>query len=168
MSAFTSSLTFLADSAPPLQAHAPQLIDVDGTLVIQLGLFLFLALVLTKLLWKPYLRVRAERVTRVEGYRKDAARMEADATARLAEAEAGLAEARRVGGGERNAARAEAQAREHVLIDQAQDEARRTLAAARGRLDAIVGAERTRLQAGARDIAAQAARRILGREVTPS
>ena len=101
-----SSLIVLADSAPPAEVHSPQLIDVDGTVFVQLGLFLLLAFVLTKLLWKPYLRVRAERVSRVDGYRKEAVQMEADAATRLERAEAQLAEARRLGSGERLTARA--------------------------------------------------------------
>ena len=160
-----SLLAFMAQAATAPQVHAPQLIDVDGTILVQLGLFLVLAVVLTKLLWKPYLRVRAERVNRVDGYRKDAARMEAEAAARLARAEADLAEARRVGSGERAVARAEAHAREQTLIAEAQTEAQRVLATARGKLDATVAVERARLEAGARDVATQAARRILGREV---
>jgi F-type H+-transporting ATPase subunit b len=160
-----SLLGFIAQAASAPQVHAPQLIDVDGTIWVQLGLFLVLALVLTKLLWKPYLRVRTERVDRVDGYRKDAARMETEAAARMARAEADLAEARRLGSGERAIARAEAHAREQTLVAEAQSEAQRILASARGRLDATVKVERAQLEAGARDIAMRAARRILGREV---
>ncbi|MES1157611.1 MAG: hypothetical protein ABUL67_00800 [Haliangium ochraceum] len=160
-----SFVSFIADTAPAPHAHGPQLIDIDGTIFVQLGLFALLALVLTKLLWKPYLRVRGERVTRVDGYRKDAVRMESEASARLARAEAALAEARKMGSGERGVARAEAQAREQTLIAEAQGEAQRALAAARTRLDAMVKAQRAILDVGARDTAAQAARRILGREV---
>jgi len=53
----------LAPAAP--QSHEPQLIDLDGTLFVQLGLFLLAVVVLYRFLWKPYLRVRDERVTRV-------------------------------------------------------------------------------------------------------
>jgi len=154
-----------AGSAP--HAHAPQLMDVDGTIFVQLALFAVLAVVMTKLLWKPYLRVRAERVSRVEGYRKDAQRMEADANGRLARAEATLAEARRLGSGERAVARAEAQAREQTLIAEAQAAAQRALAAARARLEVTVASEKARLEASARDTATRVARRILGRELTP-
>lgn len=162
----TSVVGLLADAGSAPQAHAPQLMDVDGTIFVQLALFALLAVLMTKLLWKPYLRVRAERVSRVDGYRKDAVRMEADAGARLARAEAQLAEARRLGSGERVVARAEAQAREQTLLAEAHAEAQRSLTAARARLDATVTAEKTRLEAGARDTASRMARRILGREVT--
>ncbi len=162
-----SSLIVLADSAPPAEVHSPQLIDVDGTVFVQLGLFLLLAFVLTKLLWKPYLRVRAERVSRVDGYRKEAVQMEADAATRLERAEAQLAEARRLGSGERLTARAEAQAREQTLLAEAHADAQRSLGQARARLDAVVASERAKIEAGARQLGGRAANRILGREVTP-
>ena len=58
-----SALAFLLTAAP--EAHEPQLIDIDHTVFVQLGIFLVLFLVLSKFLWKPYLRVRTERVARV-------------------------------------------------------------------------------------------------------
>ena len=159
-----SATLFLLAAAPT--SHEPQLIDVDQTVFIQLGIFLLLALVLWRLLWRPYLRIRAERVTRVEGYRQDAAKMETDAAARLAEAEAALGAARRMGTAERATARAEAQAREQVILAQANASAQKTLAEARARLDASLEAERLKLQAQTRDVGRAAAQRILGREVS--
>jgi len=147
------------------QVHEPQLIDVDGTVFVQLGVFLVLALVLYRFLWKPYLRVRGERVSRIEGYREEAVRLQADADARLARLEAELAEARRVGAGERAVARAEALAREHTLMAEAQAAAQKTLADARAQLEATVAAERAKLQQKAAEIGREAAKKILGREV---
>ena len=149
------------------QAHEPQLIDVDGTVFVQLGVFLVLALVLYRFLWKPYLRVRNERVSRIEGYREEATRLQAEAEARLARLEAELAEARRVGAGERAVARAEAQAREQTLMAEAQAAAQKTLAEARAQLEATVAAERAKLQQKAAEIGREAAKKILGREVAP-
>jgi len=160
-----SPISLIAETTTAARSHAPQLIDIDGTVFVQLGLFLVLAFVLTQLLWKPYLRVRAERVTRVDGYRKDAAQMETDASARLAAAEAQMAEARREGSAERSKARAEAQVQEQKRLGEAQAAAQKTLQAARTKLDATVTAERARLQASAAAIASQAASRILGRTV---
>jgi F-type H+-transporting ATPase subunit b len=153
----------LLTSAP--QSHEPQLIDIDRTIFVQLGIFLLLVLVLWRLLWRPYLRVRGERVTRVDGYREQATRLDADARDRLARAEAKLAEARRVGAGERAVARAEAQAREQTLLAEANAAAQRTLADARDRLKVSVAAERAKLEGRASDIAREAANKILGREV---
>jgi F-type H+-transporting ATPase subunit b len=159
-----SALVLLQAVAP--EAHEPQLIDVDGTIFIQFGIFLALLLVLSRFLWRPYLRVRTERVARVEGYREEAAKLEVDAQQRLARADAALAEARRVGAGERAVARAEAHAREQTLLAEANAAAQRKLAEARTRLNAVVEAERTKLDADSSRVANEAARKILGREVT--
>jgi len=159
-----SALALLLTAAP--QAHEPQLIDVDGTIFLQLGIFLVLMFVLGRFLWKPYLRVRTERVARVEGYREEAVQLEADAQQRLGRADAALAEARRTGAGERAVARAEAHAREQTLLAEATAAAQRKLADARGRLIAAVQVERTKLESESSQVAAEAARKILGREVT--
>ena len=90
--------------------------------------------------------MRGERVTRVEGYRQDAVKMDADAAERLAKAEIALGAARREGSGERAKARAEAQTREAAVLAEANAEAQKTLAAARTRLDATLAAERAKLE----------------------
>ena len=159
-----SALLVLA--SPALTSHEPQLIDLDSTIFIQLGIFLLLTLVLWRLLWRPYLRVRGERVTRVEGYRQEAAALEANAADRLNKAEGALAAARKLGAGERATARAEAQAREQVILADANAEAQKTLAAARARLDGTLATERAKLEAQTREVAQTAARRILGREAS--
>jgi len=159
-------MSFLPTILNAPQAHEPLLIDLDGTLWVQLGLFLLTAALLHRFLWKPYLRVRGERVTRIEGFREEATRIEAEAEARLARTEAELEEARRVGSGERAVARAEARAREQTLLAEANAAAQRTLADARSRLDATLVAERSKLQQKASDLGREAARKILGREVT--
>src|SRR5687767_10540790 len=110
-----SFITLLLTAGGAPESPEQQLLDVDATLFIQLGLFLLITVVLGRLLFRPYLRVRAERVSRVEGYRIEAARLEAEAAARLARCEVDLAEARRIGAGERAVARAEAHAREQTI-----------------------------------------------------
>jgi F-type H+-transporting ATPase subunit b len=158
-----SAFALLLSAAP--ESHEPQLIDIDGTVFVQFGIFVILALVLWRFMWRPYLRVRGERVSRVEGYREEATKMDADAQQRLGRAEAALAEARRAGSGERTVARAEAQAREQTVLAEANAAANRTLADARARLEATVAGERAKLNAQAGEVALAAARKILGREV---
>jgi F-type H+-transporting ATPase subunit b len=156
---------YLLTAAAP-ETHEPQLIDLDGTVFVQLGMFLLLMAILRQFLWKPYLKVRGERTSRVEGYREEATRLEAEAAARLAKAEAALAEARRVGAGERAEARAVAQKRENELLAQANAAAQKTLADARARVNATLQAERAKLQQTASEVGVQAAKKILGREVS--
>jgi F-type H+-transporting ATPase subunit b len=158
-----SGLVFLLTAAP--ESHEPQLIDLDATAFVQLGVFLLLVLVLGRLLWRPYLRVREERVTRVDGYREQASTLEAEATERLARADAEIAEARRLGNAVRAAARTEALAREQALLADAHAEAQRTLGAARVELDAALVKTRADLGREAGLVARAAANKIIGREV---
>src|SRR5215207_9952030 len=90
-----SALAAAGARAP--EAHEQQLLDVDGTLFLNLGLFLLTMFLLTQFLWKPYLKIRTERSSRVEGYREEARRLESEAAARLSKVEAELADARRAG-----------------------------------------------------------------------
>jgi F-type H+-transporting ATPase subunit b len=159
-----SAAYLLVATAP--ESHEPQLIDLDGTVFVQLGMFLLLMAILRQFLWKPYLKVKGERVTRVDGYREEATRLEAEAASRLAKAEAALAEARRVGASERAEARSVAQKRENELLAQANATAQKALADARARVNASLTAERAKLQQTANEVGAQAARKILGREVS--
>ena len=160
-----SSALFLLSTVAP-QSPEPQLIDLDGTAFVQFGLFLLLMLVLRQFLWRPYLKVLGERTTRVDGYKQEAVRLDAEAAERLAKAEAALAEARRVGAGERVEARAAAHKREQEVLAAANATAQKTLAEARARVTASLTAERAKLQQTAAEIGAQAARKILGREVS--
>ena len=160
------SSALLLLSAAAHQSHEPQLIDLDGTAFVQFGLFLLLMLLLRQFLWRPYLKVLGERTTRVEGYKQEAVRLDAEAAARLARAEAALAEARRVGAGERVEARATAHKREQELLAAANAGAQKTLAYARARVSATLATERANLQKTAAEFGTQAARKILGREVS--
>jgi F-type H+-transporting ATPase subunit b len=163
-----NSLTILLEAAAagaaPRSAEA-QLLDIDGTVFVMLGIFLVLLVVLWQLLWKPYLRVRDERVARVEGARDKATRLDAEAAARLARIESALVEARRAGDTESAKLRIETQAREQQIIAEAQAAARSMLTQARAKLDETVATEKATLQQQtaslAREIAEKALRRRL-------
>jgi F0F1-type ATP synthase membrane subunit b/b' len=153
----------LAQVAP--QSPEPQLLDVDATSFVMFGLFLLTLIVLTVWLWKPYIRVREERVSRVDGFRQEAERLEKEASARLTRVEAQLAEARRVGSAERGRARAEAQAVESRLASEAQAAAQKSLNEARARIEAAVATERARLQDRASNLGREITSKVLGRPV---
>jgi F0F1-type ATP synthase membrane subunit b/b' len=160
-------LTVVAEAAARApQAPDQQLLDLDATVLVMLGLFLLTSVVLTQWLWKPYLRVREERVGRVDGYRQEAARLETEAKTRLAHVEAKLADARRAGSSERARARTEAQAREQAILAEAQAAAARSLAEARARLDSAFAAEQARLHERASALGREIGEKVLGRGVT--
>ena len=147
------------------QAAEQQLLDIDSTVFVMLGLFLLLALILTKWLWKPYLRVRDERVRRVEGARAEAERLEADSADRLARIEAQLAEARKAGNAERTQVRTQALAREQQIVAQAQVTSHEMLAEARSKLEAALFTERARLKDSAAALGREIAEKALGRRL---
>src|SRR5882757_7113055 len=151
---------------PAPRSPEPQLLDVDGTVFVMLGLFFIVMFLLTRWLWRPYLRVKEERVARVEGYRAEAIRLETEATARLARVEAQLAEARRTGSAQRASARSEAHVREQKIVADAQAAAQQALAQARARLEAAFAAERAKLHTRATVLGTEITEKVLGRPVT--
>ena len=157
-----ATTTVLGDA--PQSAEA-QLLDIDGTVFVMLAIFLVLLLILWQFLWKPYLRVRDERVERVEGARAKATQLEADAAARLTRIETALAEARRAGIAETTKLRLDAQAREQQIVAEAQDAARKMLLEARARLDNALVAEKANLQKHTNLLGRQIAEKALGRRL---
>jgi len=148
------------------RSEEAQLLDVDGTVFIMLGIFLVLLLILWQFLWKPYLRVRDERVARVEGARAKTAQLEADAATRLTHIETALAEARRSGIADMNKLRLAAQTREQQILAEAQEAAHKLLVEARAKLEAAVAAERVNLQTQTNLLARQIAEKTLGRRLS--
>ena len=159
----TLGLADAAAAAP--QAKEQVLLDIDGTLFLTFGLFLFGAFILTQFLWKPYLQVRQERVGRVDGYKDAAKQMDLDAADRIGKVEARLAEARRQGSLERTRVRTQAVETEQKILSSAHAEAQKNLAAARSRLESSMAAEKARMAEQARSLAQGAAEQVLGRSV---
>jgi F-type H+-transporting ATPase subunit b len=147
------------------QAGEQQLLDIDSTVFVMLGLFLVLAFILTQWLWKPYLRVREERVRRIEGARAEAEKLEADTATRLTRIEAQMSEARKAANHERAQVRLAAMAREQQLLAEAQAAAHKMLTEARSQLDASLATERARLQASATTLGREIAEKALGRRL---
>jgi F-type H+-transporting ATPase subunit b len=155
--------TTLLATAP--RAEESQLLDVDGSVVVMLSIFLVLLLILWRFLWRPYLRVRDERVARTEGAREKATQLEADAAARTAKVEGALTDARRAALAEMGKLRQEAQAREQQLIAEAQEAARKMLVEARAKLDVAVANEKANLREQTAIIGRQIAEKALGRSM---
>jgi F-type H+-transporting ATPase subunit b len=158
-------LTQVAAAGVAPQAAEKQLLDVDGTLFVMLGIFLVLLLVLWQLLWKPYLRTRDERVARTEGARERASQLDAQTASRLQRIEDGLAEARRAGEAESAKLRQEAQVKEQQITTEAHEAARKLMADARVALDATVATEKVALQEQASQLARDIAEKALGRSL---
>jgi len=146
-------------------AASHPLIDIDWTVLVQFGLFLVLLAVSNKLLFQPYLQLRARRSTEIDGARAEADRMAAKADAELADYEKKLAAARSRANAEGGKVRAEGIANEKATTDAARAEAQKALDEATARMRAETDAARLQLLPQAQTLARQIASKLLGREV---
>lgn len=141
------------------------LIDLDWTLLVQLGLFGLTALVATRLLFRPYLNMREERSAGMEGARKEAERLSAEADAQMADYEARLASARQKAQEERRKLRSEAAREQAELTNRARKDAGKTVADAHAQLERETATAREELMPRADKLASEIAAKLLGREV---
>lgn len=142
------------------------LIDVDGTILIQFGLFLLMALVVTHWLFKPYLAMREQREEGIEGARKEAETMTAEADARLADYESQLSAARARAFDEQRKLRAEASAYQAEVTDKARKEANQAIEESRATVREQVESARAELMPQAETLAGQMTAKLLGRKVS--
>jgi F-type H+-transporting ATPase subunit b len=143
----------------------PPLIDIDGTLLVQFVLFLIMLVVLTRVLFRPYLQVRDARNQGIDGARKEAELLRQRTTQTQADYEGKLTQARQRGNDERQKLRTEGAVVERQVIGAARDEAQRAVEQARGRIADEAGAARAQLQAQSVTLARQIVTKLLGREV---
>jgi F-type H+-transporting ATPase subunit b len=146
-------------------ASGHPLIDIDGTVFVQFGLFLLLFLAANKLLFQPYLALRERRKAGIEGARGEAERMTAQADAKLADYEKQLASARSRANEEGRKVRTEATAHEKDVTDKARAEAQKAIDEATAKMKAETDAARLQLLPQANVLAKQIASKLLGREV---
>lgn len=141
------------------------LIDFDYTVFVQLGLFLLMAFVATQLLFKPYLKMREERTAGIDGARREAKELEAEAEVRMADYEKRLAEARDRALDEQRKVRAEAAAHQREVTDKARQQAAQALEEAHGKVREQTSKARDELMPRADTLARDMVARLLGREV---
>jgi F-type H+-transporting ATPase subunit b len=141
--------------------------DIDLTLLFQLGLFLLALVVLNRLLFKPLLEVIEQRREKMVGLKEQIERLRHDAAADLAVYQSRLREARDLAQREREA-----------LVSAGREEERRLLADVRAEIakalnEARVEIERAELEAHAslsrdtEEMARHLVSKVLGREVRP-
>ncbi len=156
--------TLLAAAAAAPEKPTP-LIDIDGTLLVQFGIFVAMYLVLRYLVFSPYLGVQKARGDRIEGARADAKAMQEKAAAMLIDYEARLTKARQRGAEERNRLRAEGQVHEREVLGRAREIGQKALAEARTEAAAQRESARTKLLGEASEMGRRIAARVLGREI---
>jgi F-type H+-transporting ATPase subunit b len=143
----------------------PPLIDVDGTLFVQFFLFVIMLIVLSRVLFRPYLQMRAARHKGIEGAREEASSMQERARHTNADYDAGMTKARLRGAEERARLRGEGAIYERQVLGAARDESQKVLESARAKIAGDADAAREKLTVESTALAKQIAKKILGREV---
>jgi F-type H+-transporting ATPase subunit b len=149
--------------AAPEEAPPP-LIDVDGTVFVQFVLFIIMLIVLSRVLFRPYLRMRAARHQGIEGARQEAVTMQERARATNADYDAQLTKARLRGAEERARLRGEGAIYERQVLGVARDESAKALQAARTKISGEATTAREQLTAESKVLSRQIVKKILGRE----
>jgi F-type H+-transporting ATPase subunit b len=147
-------------------AHDPPLLDLDSTVFLQLVIFVITAVILSRALFRPYLRVKAARTAGIEGAQEEAVKMQAQAEKSLADYTAAVAAARSKAGAERAKLQSEAVAREREITSSARTSAQSALDAARKKIETDAQQARGELAPRADELARELAKKILGREVS--
>lgn len=143
----------------------PPLIDIDYTLLVQAGIFLFLFVVMRKLVFLPYLAARRDRDASIGGARDEASRLESDSGERTKRYEERLMAARKEAATGRAQRRAEGEARADELMADARQRADAKLQQARTRIEKSVPAAELALRTKADQLARSIASKVLGRSV---
>jgi F-type H+-transporting ATPase subunit b len=141
------------------------LIDLDGTIFIQFGIFLLLAFVATSFLFKPYLKMREERTAGIEGARREAKELEIEAETRMADYEKRMAEARARALDEQRKVRGEAATHQREVTEKARDQAAKALDEAHAKVAEETSRARKELLPRADALAKDIVTKLLGREV---
>ncbi|HMU38297.1 MAG TPA: ATP synthase F0 subunit B [Pseudomonadota bacterium] len=147
------------------EEKAPPVIDIDGTVLLQFGIFLAMFFVLSEFLWKPYLKMRTERAHRIEGAEKTAAEAAARAEQLEREFKEKMGKARQSAEEERLRLSNEGRLRETELLASARDRAQSRVRATREQVNRQVEQAQAELLERADGLSRLLAGRLLGREV---
>ncbi|MBL8976533.1 MAG: ATP synthase F0 subunit B [Myxococcales bacterium] len=146
-----------------LASAAAPVVDIDGTIFIQAGIFLLLMAILHPLLFKPWLATRARRDHAIEGTLLAATELRVQAERIGVDYESRLADARGRASAVRSEAVKAAESDRQRKLAETRNAANVELQGLRDRLAFETNAARTTLASRVDELAADIATRILGR-----
>ena len=152
-------------ASPSQRGVRTPFIDFDSTAILALGLFIVLLLLLSQLMFKPYLKVRDARSAGIEGAREQAVHMDEQARAAGTDYDRKFTEARKRATEERARLRAQAQEDERRVTQEARTRMREAMETSRQTLSTEKQQAEATLTAETQLIAQKIASRLLGREV---
>jgi F-type H+-transporting ATPase subunit b len=145
--------------------HAPPLIDIDGTVFIQGGIFLVMLFFLNTFVFRPYLQLRKEQAINTAGARERAEQESVQADEQLESYEQQVMQAKKEAAAKRAELRAEGESKAQQTLGLARKEADKKLEKARAELAKSAPAARLALRTRADELAQVVASRVLGREI---
>jgi len=141
------------------------IIDLDGTIWIQLGLFGIAFLLFRPLIFRPMIALFEARENAIEGSKLEALRLQDEAAAESEEFDEEMRRLRLQAGEERDRLRAEGKRLERTLLDRVREETDKQLSDADKRLSSEAAKLRRDIQASVPALARQIASKLLDREV---
>lgn len=142
---------------------AAPVVDIDGTIFIQGGIFLGLMFVLQQLLFKPWLDVQERRAEKIDGAFALAEKLESQAHAKESQYATDLAAARDKATATRSMVRKDKESERETMLSSAREDAAATLAREKGRLSAEADKARGALEARIGELANDITSKVLGR-----
>lgn len=141
------------------------IIDLDGTILVQLGLFFVAYLILYTLVFRPMVALFAAREEAIDGAKEEAQRLVAEADGLDANFQAKLDAVRVEAGTQRDTLRKEGAQREAQILAEARAATDAELEAAEKKLEAEAARLRKDLDAKIPALASEIASRLLARKV---
>jgi F0F1-type ATP synthase membrane subunit b/b' len=138
------------------------LIDLDVSVLIQWGIFLFTTICLNYLVFRPMLRVEELRESRTSGAREEADQQNAEADRRIAQYEESIRDARRAGSDSSLALREEAVSASNEMESEARARANKAIDDALPGLHETYETSRATLQKAASEMSESILDKILG------
>ncbi len=142
-----------------------RVISIDLSFFIQIINFLLLILILNVFLYKPILKVLADRNSELAGARERAAAVDRDVAEKMAQYESRLKEVKGKGFEEREALKKEAAAEEGRLLEAARVEASGMLATIKLKVAKEAADAKLALQEQARGLSLEICEKVLGRSL---
>ena len=141
------------------------MISLDYSVVYQIVIFLVLWIILSKVLFRPYLNLLEQRERRTTGAQHDSTDLEHEGARLRAQYEEKIAQAQAAGYAAKEAILQEARQQREKVLTQVREDAMRILEELRRELASQVERERQVVAAEVRTIAQEMASKILGRNV---
>jgi F-type H+-transporting ATPase subunit b len=141
------------------------MIALDISVLYQIVIFLVLWVILSKVLFRPYLNLLDERERRTTGARHDSSDLEGEGARLKAEYEQRIGQARATGLAAKDVIVQEGRQEREKLLQQAREEAARTLESARREVQIQLERERALLAAEVAAVARDMVSKVLGRRI---